>query len=39
MLPPMDVMWPLSALIQGLVGGVVALVVLAVRAAIEGRPA
>ena len=34
----MDVMWPLSALIQGLVGGVVALVVLAVRAAIEGRP-
>jgi hypothetical protein len=31
-------MWPLPAFVQGLVGGVVTLVVLAIRAAGEGRP-
>ena len=34
----MNVIWPLSAFVQGLVGGVVTLVVLALRAAIESRP-
>jgi hypothetical protein len=33
----MNAMWSLSGLIQGLVGGVVTLVILALRAAIEGR--
>jgi len=30
-------MWPLSGFVEGLVGGVVTLIILAVRAAIEGR--
>jgi hypothetical protein len=33
-----NVVWPLSGFVQGLVAGVVTLVVLAVRAASEGRP-
>jgi Clp amino terminal domain, pathogenicity island component len=33
----MNAMWSLSGLVQGLVGGVVTLVILALRAAIEGR--
>jgi hypothetical protein len=33
----MNAMWPLSSLVQGLVGGVITLVILAVRAALEGR--
>jgi hypothetical protein len=33
----MNAMWPLSSLVQGLVGGVITLVILAVRAAIEGQ--
>jgi hypothetical protein len=33
----MNVMWPLSGLVQGLVGGVITLVILAIRAALEGR--
>ncbi len=33
----MNAMWSLSGLIQGLLGGVVTLVILALRAAIEGR--
>ena len=33
----MNVVWPVSGLVQGLVGGVVTLVVLAIRAAAEGR--
>jgi hypothetical protein len=33
----MNPMWSLSGLVQGLVGGVVTLVILALRAAIEGR--
>jgi ClpA/ClpB-like protein len=33
----MNLVWSLSALVQGLVGGVATLVVLAIRAAIDGR--
>ena len=33
----MNVMWSLSGFVEGLVGGVVTLVILAVRAAIDGR--
>ena len=34
----MNVVWPASGFVQGLVAGVVTLVVLAIRAASEGRP-
>ena len=34
----MNAVWPVSALAQAVVAGVVALIVLAVRAAIDGRP-
>ena len=37
-LAEVNVMWPLTGLVQGLVAGVVTLVVLAIRAASEGRP-